>query len=523
MTVRPPIAAPILLLVAMLLAAPPAQAQFAAPPPVARPPLAPPPVAPPPVAPPRIAPPPVIAPRPVVPRIVPPVVLPSPIRDDPQRVRPSGPADRDVDPLPRARPIPPRDPPRAADRAAPTAPPARVRIGEGAPLPPPRIGSLAAPEPLAGGAYDPDAVEARVVVATLADGLDADAAAAFAAENDLVLVESVELALLGGRLVRLRIDDARTVEAVVAALAGDARVALAGPNRIYRTQAGAGAQYALARLGLDPAPPEAGRGTLIAVIDTAADLAHPELAPARVRAASVLDEAAPAPMDHGTQVVGLIAGAGLLRGAAPAADVLAIAAFDAAPSDGGPASTSYRLLRALDLAAGEGARVINMSFAGGADALVAQALDILGEAGVVLVAAAGNNGPQASPAFPGSHPAVVAVTATDAADALYTAANRGAYVALSAPGVDLLTPAAGGRYALGSGTSLAAAYVSAAAALVLARDPQARADAVGAALAAAAVDLGEGGRDPAFGHGLVAPLAAAEWLVAGGEVVVDVR
>ncbi|WP_372426071.1 S8 family serine peptidase [Salinarimonas chemoclinalis] len=466
--------------------------------------------------------PPVVAPRPVVPRIVPPVVLPSPIRDDPQRLRPSAPANVDADPEPvqRARPSPRRDAPRAVDRG-PAAPPPRAVIGEGAPLPPPRIGSFAAPEPVAGGAYDPDAIEARIVVATLAAGLDADVAAALAAENDLVLVESVDLALVGARVLRLRIDDARAVETVVAALAGDARVARAGPNRIYRTQAGV--QYALARLGLDPAPPEAGRGTLIAVIDTAADLAHPEFAPSAVRAASVLDEAAPAPMDHGTQVVGLIVGAGLLRGAAPAAEVLAVAAFDAAPDDGRPASTSYRLLRALDLAAGEGARVINMSFAGGDDPLVAQALDILAERDVVLVAAAGNNGAGAPPAFPGSHPAVLAVTATDAADALYPEANRGAYVALAAPGVDLLTPAAGGRYALGSGTSLAAAYVSAAAALVLARDPQARADAVRAALAQAAVDLGETGRDPAFGHGLVAPLAAAERLAADGEVVVDVR
>ncbi len=166
-----------------------------------------------------------------------------------------------------------------------------------------------------------------------------------------------------------------------------------------------------------------------------------------------------------------------------------------------------------------GARVVNMSFAGGEDALLAQGLDVLAEAGAILVAAAGNAGPESPPAFPGSHPDVIAVTATDAEDALYRSANRGDYVLLSAPGVDLMTPAAYGRYALGSGTSLAAAYVSAAAALAIERDPNASADEIRAALTGNAIDLGPPGKDEQFGYGLIAPSATLDALAPGPRAV----
>lgn len=488
--------------------------------------VAPPPVSVPQVVVPRVTPPPVAVPRPATPRVVlpPPVAVP---RITPSRVLPRVAPPRIAVP----RIVPPRriDPDPAAPRTPPpssrtgvvTAPVTPVAVDAGQrrlvpppPLPPVRFGALSSPELLEGGAYDPDEIEARTIVVALAPGLGAAAGAQMASDNALVVLESADVPLIGAFVMRLRVDDGRTLDEAIAGLSADVRVAYAGPNRIYRPQAGAGAQYALDKLGLVAAPGAApaatGRGVSIAVIDTAPDLAHPELAQAGVRLASVLEGASA--MDHGTQIVGLVAAAGVLRGAAPDADVLAIAAFGPVGDDGLPASATYRLLRALDVAQREGAAVVNMSFAGGADDLLAQGLDAMARDGAVLVAAAGNNGPGAAPAFPGSHPAVIAVTATDMGDGLYARANRGDYVVLSAPGVDVLAPAAGDRYALGSGTSLAAAYVSAIAALVLERSPGAGADAVRAALAGSARDLGPSGRDPLFGHGLAAPRAAAERL-----------
>jgi subtilisin family serine protease len=90
---------------------------------------------------------------------------------------------------------------------------------------------------------------------------------------------------------------------------------------------------------------------------------------------------------------------------------------------------------------------------------------------VVLIAAAGNMGPNSPPLYPAADPNVIAVTATDAKDQLLAQANQGGYVAVAAPGVDILEPAPNGGYQVTTGTSVAAAHVSGIVALLLDRDP----------------------------------------------------
>src|SRR5690606_28100906 len=90
----------------------------------------------------------------------------------------------------------------------------------------------------------------------------------------------------------------------------------------------------------------------------------------------------------------------------------------------------------------------------------ARALDLL------LVAAAGNNGPNAPYGYPAAYEGVIAVTATDANDELMQEANRGPYVFVSAPGVDMPAPIGGGQD-LVTGTSFAAAIVTGAIANLL--------------------------------------------------------
>ena len=65
-----------------------------------------------------------------------------------------------------------------------------------------------------------------------------------------------------------------------------------------------------------------------------------------------------------------------------------------------------------------------------------------------------------------------AVTATDASDALFAGANRGRYIAVAAPGVDVLVPAPDAGYQLTTGTSVAAAEVSGVVALLIERNPR---------------------------------------------------
>ena len=95
------------------------------------------------------------------------------------------------------------------------------------------------------------------------------------------------------------------------------------------------------------------------------------------------------------------------------------------------------------------------------------------------------------------------MSATDASDKLYFAANRGRHVSISAPGVEVRLPAPNGLYQTHSGTSFATGYVSGVAALVIERNPGIAADEVKRVLEATAKDLGPRGKDDQFGAGRI--------------------
>ena len=103
---------------------------------------------------------------------------------------------------------------------------------------------------------------------------------------------------------------------------------------------------------------------------------------------------------------------------------------------------------------------------------------------------------------------VIAVTASDAADKLYPAANRGPNICLAAPGVNVLVAAPSGAYEFKSGTSLAAAHVSGAVALLLQSRPDLSPKAVRTILLNRARHLdSETGSDSDCGIGLTDALA----------------
>ena len=105
------------------------------------------------------------------------------------------------------------------------------------------------------------------------------------------------------------------------------------------------------------------------------------------------------------------------------------------------------------------------------------------------------------------------MTAIDFADRPYRLANRGRYIALAAPGVDILTTSADHAHRVQSGTSFAAAHVSGIIALMIERDPALTADAARRALMATADDLGPLGPDDQYGAGRANAFAAVRMLV----------
>jgi subtilisin family serine protease len=149
-----------------------------------------------------------------------------------------------------------------------------------------------------------------------------------------------------------------------------------------------------------------------------------------------------------------------------------------------------------------------MSFAGPSDPALAQELQVAREKGILVVAAAGNAGPNSPPLYPGADPNVMAVTATDMHDRLFSGANQGPYVAVAAPGVNVLVPAPNGGVQFTTGTSVATANVSGVAALLIAEAPTRTPEDIRAILVSTAKHLGAPGMNPQFGAGLVDPLKA---------------
>jgi subtilisin family serine protease len=292
------------------------------------------------------------------------------------------------------------------------------------------------------------------------------------------------------------------VATVLAQLAADPRTLTRVPNHVVvLQQAGAVVNYAFKRISLDSEKAN-GRDVRIAVIDTAIDAEHPALAGVVAEQYDAMPDVEAKDRNHGTSVDGLIAGVGPFRGIAPGSAIYHARAFE------GGQSTMDVILDALDWAAGKKVRVINMSFVGPDNDLMKAACANARARGMVLVAAAGNNGPGAPYGYPGAYSGVIAVTATDANDALMPKANRWPYVFLSAPGVDMLAPVDGGTDVV-TGTSFAAAIVSGAVANLIHGNPERSADWIEKALADTASDLGPAGRDDDFGFGLINAEAAA--------------
>ena len=270
--------------------------------------------------------------------------------------------------------------------------------------------------------------------------------------------------LLGVVVVRYGIPDGRRVSTVLAQLAADPRARERVPNHIYSLQqATAIVNYAFKRISLD-SDAASGADVDIAVIDTAVDARHPALAGVIAEEYDAMPDVAQADRNHGTSVAGLIAGIGPFRGMAPGSAIYHARAFE------GGKSTMDVILDALDWAAAKPVRIVNMSFVGPDNDLLKSACANARARGLILVAAAGNNGPKAPYGYPAAYPGVIAVTATDADDRLMPQANRGPYVYVSAPGVDMLAPVDGGTDAV-TGTSFAAAIISGAVANLLHDNP----------------------------------------------------
>jgi hypothetical protein len=193
--------------------------------------------------------------------------------------------------------------------------------------------------------------------------------------------------------------------------------------------------------------------------------------------------------EHGTAIASLLAGAQLF-----AADV-----YCGQPGGG----TAEDVARALAWMARERVAVVNVSLVGPANQLLERAVAALVKRGHLIVAAVGNDGPAAPPLYPASYPGVVGVTGVTRDRRVLPEAGRGPQVMFAARGADVRVATPEGGYAKARGTSYAAPIVARALALSLREPDASNAQAAITRLASQVVDLGDPGRDAAYGFGLV--------------------
>lgn len=294
---------------------------------------------------------------------------------------------------------------------------------------------------------------------------------------------------------------------------------VAPPNDpLYSSQWGLGAVHTLGAWGATLGS----SSVLVGIVDTGIDMTHPDLTDTVAASWNFVANTSDPSDDngHGTHVAGIIAahannGEGI-AGLAPGVRLIVAKAVDANGN-----GLDVTIAQAMSWTVDHGARVINLSLGGAGDSpILDAAVDDATRRGALVVAAAGNDdGPVSNPANHAPALAVGAVALADPSattpDARYARApysNHGPELAVVAPGTRILStvpPAViGGPYGWGSGTSMAAPFVSAEAALLWSRAPTLTVDQVRTAIVSSAVDLGPPGRDDLTGAGLIDVAAA---------------
>jgi subtilisin family serine protease len=273
---------------------------------------------------------------------------------------------------------------------------------------------------------------------------------------------------------------------VLVRVAQDAYEQLVPSDPLWPQQWGAAAIEAPAAWAVTTGTPAA----VVAVLDTGVDPSQPDLAGALVPGYDFVNGDADPSDDfgHGTSVAGILAarldnGAGV-AGMCPNCAVMPVKVIG---SDGNGLTST--IAQGMTWAVDHGARVINMSM-GGPDAsdVLASAVEYAQAHGVLVVAAAGNNG-SSNAFYPAAYPGVLSVAASDPNGQLYPWSDSGSWVDVAAPGCGP-APLRGGGFGNFCGTSASTPVVSGLAGLAFSFAPAATAARVEQALESTAAPVG---------------------------------
>ena len=181
------------------------------------------------------------------------------------------------------------------------------------------------------------------------------------------------------------------------------------------------------------------------------------------------------------------------------------------------AGDSLTIASGIVEAVDQGAKVINLSLGSEYSSdIIAAAVGYAIDSGVTVIAAGGNEYAEGNPVdYPAALPGVIGVSSVNRDGQSSVFANSGSYIDIAAPGEDILSTVPGGGWDYMDGTSMAAPFVSATAALVRVANPTLTKAQVDTTLLSTARDDADGdGRDNWFGYGILqadqAALTAAQ-------------
>jgi len=252
-------------------------------------------------------------------------------------------------------------------------------------------------------------------------------------------------------------------------------------SHIYRTFGTEGDPFVSRQYGCQPSQRLkdiqascSGKGIHVALLDTGVDIYHEDLNGKAIETEDFTEEGLGKFLTgiHGTALAGIIAaipnnGKGIM-GIAPGVKLHAIKVCKSvSPSSIEATTDSFTLAEGLDYAIQKRVHIINVSIGGPRDKIIEKLIRKARGSGIIVVAAVGNGGSRSPPTYPAAYPGVIGVTAIDQDMKLYPEAPRGRFVDIAAPGVDVFSLKPGNRYNFYTGTSFAAAYVTAVLALRL--------------------------------------------------------
>ncbi len=161
------------------------------------------------------------------------------------------------------------------------------------------------------------------------------------------------------------------------------------------------------------------------------------------------------------------------------------------------------IANAIKRAADAGVKVINYSAVGNHSQYKEEAVQYAIEKGVSVVVAAGNSGQSidSKPVCPSHIEECIVAGSINQEDERAATSNYGEQLDLMAPGVDIRSAYLNGQYAYMTGTSMAAPYVTAAAAMLKLEYPSLTPSLIEEKLKQNARDLGEAGEDIYYGAG----------------------